>query len=240
MVGWECCSALFAALAIWMWLCRNMDWTEMPGSRALHLRRGTGDDADAEDDAECDATCEVRTEASMQAPPVIGATACVAALRASVRSGATLVEAFEQLQGSSFAVPELTRFRIARAVRSRCSSQERRDMAKDLDAELYAACALSLSLGCETGRCLEAVAASLQRQRLLTDLRNNAFAIPQATVKLLMALPLLTVMLGEGMGVHPLHFLLTSAKGWACFGFAGCCYIVGLCWIRMLMRREGG
>lgn len=238
MIGWRCCSALFAALAVWMWLCRNVDWTEMPGLRGLCLWSGTGDDTDAGDGH--DATDERIGETAAREPSVIGATACVAALRASVRSGATLVEAFEQLQGSSFAVPELTRFRIAMAVRSRCSSQERHDTAEDLDVELYAACALSLSLGCETGRCLEAVAASLRRQRLLADLRSNAFAMPQATVKLLMALPLLTVMLGEGMGAHPLRFLLTGVKGWMCLGFAGCCYIVGLCWIRVLMRRENG
>lgn len=238
MIGWECCSALFAAAAVWMWLCRNADWTQMPVLRVLRLCCETCEDTDTGNG--CDTSTGRTNGLTARASSDIGATACVAALRASVRSGATLVEAFEQLQGSSFAVPELTRFRIAMAVRSRCSLQERRDMAKGLDAELYAACALSLSLGCETGRCLEAVAASLKRQRLLDDLRSNACAMPQATVKLLMALPVLTVMLGEGMGAHPLRFLLTSVKGWICLGFAGCCYIVGLCWIRVLMRRENG
>ena len=61
-----------------------------------------------------------------------------------------------------------------------------------------------------------AVAASLKRRRLLDDLRANAFAMPQATVKLLMALPLLTVMLGECMGAHPLRFLVEDVKGWMC------------------------
>lgn len=36
-------------------------------------------------------------------------------------------------------------------------------------AELHAACTLSLQLGCEMSRCLEAVAASLKRRRLLDD-----------------------------------------------------------------------
>ena len=104
--------------------------------------------------------------------------------------------------------------------------------------ELHAACTLSLQLGCEMSRCLEAVAASLKRRRLLDDLRANAFAMPQATVKLLMALPLLTVMLGECMGAHPLRFLVEDVKGWMCLGFAGCCYAVGWYWIRRLMRQE--
>ena len=170
--------------------------------------------------------------------PTIGAAACVAALRASVRSGATLVQAFEELQGAPFAVPELTRFRIDMAVRSRCSLQEQHKHVDQLGAELHAACTLSLQLGCEMSRCLEAVAASLKRRRLLDDLRANAFAMPQATVKLLMALPLLTVMLGECMGAHPLRFLVEDVKGWMCLGFAGCCYAVGWYWIRRLMRQE--
>lgn len=150
----------------------------------------------------------------------------------------TLVQAFEELQGAPFAVPELTRFRIDMAVRSRCSLQEQHKHVDQLGAELHAACTLSLQLGCEMSRCLEAVAASLKRRRLLDDLRANAFAMPQATVKLLMALPLLTVMLGECMGAHPLRFLVEDVKGWMCLGFAGCCYAVGWYWIRRLMRQE--
>ena len=53
-----------------------------------------------------------------------------------------------------------------------------------------------------------------------------------------MALPLLTVMLGECMGAHPLRFLVEDVKGWMCLGFAGCCYAVGWYWIRRLMRQE--
>ena len=105
-------------------------------------------------------------------------------------------------------------------------------------AELHAACRLSLTLGCETGRCLQAVAESLKRQRLLDDLRANAFAMPKATVKLLMALPQLTVLLGEGMGAHPLTFLFSGVRGWTCLGFACVCYGFGLVWIRALMRQD--
>ena len=142
--------------------------------------------------------------------------ACVASLRASVRSGATLVQAFEELGGTPFATPELTRLRITMVIRSRCPPKEQCGQVERLSGELYAACRLSLTLGCETGRCLQAVAESLKRQRLLDDLRANAFAMPKATVKLLMALPQLTVLLGEGMGAHPLTFLFSGVRGWAC------------------------
>lgn len=146
-------------------------------------------------------------------------------LRASVRSGATLVQAFEELGGTPFATPELTRLRITMVIRSRCPPKEQCGQVERLSGELYAACQLSLTLGCETGRCLQAVAESLKRQRLLDDLRTNAFAMPKATMKLLMALPLLTVLLGEGMGAHSLAFLVSGVKGLACLGFALCCYV---------------
>lgn len=69
-------------------------------------------------------------------------------------------------------------------------------------------------------------------------LNPHAFAMPKATMKLLMALPLLTVLLGEGMGAHSLAFLVSGVKGLACLGFALCCYTFGLIWIRALMRQD--
>ena len=139
---------------------------------------------------------------------------------------------------NAVATPELTRLRITMVIRSRCPPKEQCGQVERLSGELYAACQLSLTLGCETGRCLQAVAESLKRQRLLDDLRTNAFAMPKATMKLLMALPLLTVLLGEGMGAHSLAFLVSGVKGLACLGFALCCYTFGLIWIRALMRQD--
>lgn len=248
--GWEYCAAWLASMAVWLWLNRNVEWAGLRRLQRVLVRfglRSADDSGGADGDGTCDDESDghgrtVRNDGENRdaSPrmPTIGAAACVAVLRASVRSGATLVQAFEELQGAPFAVPELTRFRIDMAVRSRCSLQEQHKHVDQLGAELHAACTLSLQLGCEMSRCLEAVAASLKRRRLLDDLRANAFAMPQATVKLLMALPLLTVMLGECMGAHPLRFLVEDVKGWMCLGFAGCCYAVGWYWIRRLMRQE--
>ncbi len=168
--------------------------------------------------------------------PSIGGVACVSALQASVKSGATLVGAFEELGGKSFATAELTPFRIRLVVRARSLPQERRDQADLLSEELYAACRLSADLGCETSHCLDVVASSLKRRRLMDDLRANVFAMPQATVKLLLALPLVTLLLGEGIGARPFAFLFGNAKGLLCLGFAACCYALGLLWVRALMK----
>ena len=230
-------AAILFGLAVWLWPRRNVCDV---GERAGNVVGRAGESLDEKPDGGFGGRSDGIEEANMPAKPLpaIGCVACVASLRASVRSGATLVQAFEELGGTPFATPELTRLRITMVIRSRCPPKEQCGQVERLSGELHAACRLSLTLGCETGRCLQAVAESLKRQRLLDDLRANAFAMPKATMKLLMALPLLTVLLGEGMGVHSLVFLVSGVKGLACLGFALCCYTFGLIWIRALMRQD--
>ena len=215
-------AAILFGLAVWLWLRRNTydvgertrDGSGCAGGRWSKEHGGKqGLKPEGIDDL----------NASSNALPAIGCVACVASLRASVRSGATLVQAFEELGGTPFATPELTRLRITMVIRSRCPLKEQfgqggqSGQVERLSGELYAACRLSLTLGCEIDRCLQAVAESSKRQRLL---------------------PLLTVLLGEGMGVHSLVFLVSGVKGLACLGFALCCYTFGLIWIRALMRQD--
>ena len=236
-------AAILFGLAVWLWPRRNTyDVGERTGDGSGCAGGRWSKEHGGKQGLEPEGIEDLNVSAN--ALPAIGCVACVASLRASVRSGATLVQAFEELGGTPFATPELTRLRITMVIRSRCPPNEQSerfgqsDQVERLSGELYAACQLSLTLGCETGRCLQAVAESLKRQRLLDDLRANAFAMPKATVKLLMALPLLTVLLGEGMGAHSLAFLVSGVKGLACLGFALCCYTFGLIWIRALMRQN--
>lgn len=236
-------AAILFGLAVWLWPRRNTyDVSERTGDGSGCAGGRWSEEHGGKQGLEPEGIDDLN--ASSNALPAIGCVACVASLRASVRSGATLVQAFEELGGTPFATPELTRLRITMVIRRRCPPKEQSgqggqvSQVERLSGELHAACRLSLTLGCETGRCLQAVAESLKRQRLLDDLRANAFAMPKATVKLLMALPLLTVLLGEGMGAHPLTFLFSGVRGWACLGFACVCYGFGLVWIRALMRQD--
>lgn len=230
-------AAILFGLAVWLWPRRNTyDVSERTGDGSGCAGGRWSEEHGGKQGLEPEGIDDLN--ASSKPLPAIGCVACVASLRASVRSGATLVQAFEELGGTPFATPELTRLRITMVIRSRCPPKEQCGQVERLSGELYAACQLSLTLGCETGRCLQAVAESLKRQRLLDDLRTNAFAMPKATMKLLMALPLLTVLLGEGMGAHSLAFLVSGVKGLACLGFALCCYTFGLIWIRALMRQD--
>lgn len=263
---WSLTASVSIGMAVWLWPRRGangriprmgaMIGAEIPSEHGMHDpsvtagkagvvgMAGTVGAANIAKMAELAEPTELAGPAEPDGPagtvvpylPPIGGVACVSALQASVKSGATLVGAFEELGGEPFATAELTPFRIRLVVRARSLPQERRDQADLLSEELYVACRLSADLGCETGHCLDVVASSLKRRRLMDDLRANVFAMPQATVKLLLALPLVTLLLGEGIGARPFAFLFGNAKGLLCLGFAACCYALGLLWVRALMK----
>ncbi len=242
---WSLTASVLIGMAVWLWpghgasgrvlRMASVSGAESPSEHGMYEPSemvGTAGMSRAARLAEL--TDSVGTDAPCL--PSIGGVACVSALQASVKSGATLVGAFEELGGMPFATAELTPFRIRLVVRGRSLPKERRGQVDLLSGELYAACRLSADLGCETSHCLDVVASSLKRRRLMDDLRANVFAMPQATVKLLLALPLVTLLLGEGIGARPFAFLFGNAKGLLCLGFAACCYALGLLWVRALMK----
>ena len=141
--------AVLCGLAVWLWPRRNVCDV---GERAGNVVGRAGESLDEKPDGGFDGRSDGIEEANMPAKPLpaIGCVACVASLRASVRSGATLVQAFEELGGTPFATPELTRLRITMVIRSRCPPKEQCGQVERLSGELYAACRLSLTLGCET------------------------------------------------------------------------------------------
>ncbi len=219
-------------LAVWLWLNRNayamwaitsVSWFAS-GARLKALGKTDGEDSVRRSDG------NGRTVRNDGAKPCIATDADHRRCRMRGRAAGVRTQrshlgpSVRGITGAPFAVPELTRFRIDMAVRGRCSLQEQHKHVNQLGVELHAACTLSLQLGCEMSRCLQAVAASLKRQRLLDDLRANAFAMPQATVKLLMALPLLTVTV-RGRHGSP-SVALPCGRGQrmdACLGFACVC-----------------
>ena len=110
--------AVLCGLAVWLWPRRNVCDV---GERAGNVVGRAGESLDEKPDGGFGGRSDGIEEANMPAKPLpaIGCVACVASLRASVRSGATLVQAFEELGGTPFATPELTRLRITMVIRSR-------------------------------------------------------------------------------------------------------------------------
>lgn len=100
---------------------------------------------------------------------------------------------------------------------------------------LEAALRLGERLGCSHARGCHAVRKAYGRLALRRDLQRNAMAVPKATVRLLSALPALTVLLAQALGAHPLAFLLGGTPGALCLAIGLGCYAAGLAWMRILL-----
>lgn len=177
-----------------------------------------------------------RTDRAVTSAGRIGIAAVIAAACASLRSGATPVEAFETQLGRRFAVARLTESRVRALLVERALPKESAASIGIVACEIAVAARLSDALGCPMAQCLETVGAAYRRSRLLDDLRAQSFAVPQATVRLLSALPAVTVLFGEFLGARPMAFLLGSAQGWGCLMLGLICYAAGMVWMRAMMR----
>ena len=163
--------------------------------------------------------------------------AALSAVNARLKAGAGLQEAFEDCAGFRFATAGLTARRIEMTLRAR-------GVGDGADVNVAAqsvawACALSAQAGCDAGSCLEAVRVECARQRDARRNADQALAMPLATVRILMTLPLVTLLAGEAMGARPMAFLLENPAGWGMLGvgaaFEGC----GIAWMRWLVHRFG-
>lgn len=168
-------------------------------------------------------------------PVRIGVASTIAAMGAAIRHGATAVQAFEEQAGRPFATGRVTRLRAQEALERRARTEETQRDLELVARQLAAACALGDELGGGTARCLDAVAASWRRTRLLEDRRRVAMAGPEATVRMLTGLPVATVVVGELLGARPLAWLTGSLGGWMCFAAGLGCYAVGLAWMRRML-----
>lgn len=166
-----------------------------------------------------------------------GIGSVIAAIIARTTSGGSALEAFQEQFGARFATPRITTERIAMILRRHASDDDTEHDITRIAGHLASACALSERLGCEVHRCLQSVSDSYRRECKARDLRKEAFAAPQATIRLMSALPLATVALGEFMGAHPITFLFSSPTGLACLVAGSVWYVLGLLWIRRLFTR---
>jgi tight adherence protein B len=209
-------AAICAALASFAWLMTPRSWC---AQRRLHM------------------ICAVRATDSER----IGIAAMLAALKARVRSGASLRQAFVAVAAAgpeeSSVGRQFTNYEELRTIlRSQALEQETEEQVSSVAAELELAYRLGEQLGCEAGRCLDAVAASYRRSQLLHKLRRSALTMPEATIRLLSALPVVTLLLGELLGAKPLVFLLGSTSGWICLAVGVLAYGVGLIWVWLLLH----
>lgn len=134
---------------------------------------------------------------------------------------------------------------IAKWLRARCESYSSKKNKSAIDNDinniaysLMAAYKLSNNLGCSMADCVDAVADSYHYQCKSEALRSEVLAMPQATITLLTALPLLTLIAGEIMGANPLLFLISSPKGWCMLTVGLFSYIAGVIWVKTMMSKS--
>ncbi|PLS28730.1 hypothetical protein [Bifidobacterium parmae] len=173
-------------------------------------------------------------------PPRIGIDATIAAVIARVKGGGDAAEAFEEQGGVRFATPRVTAARAANVLRMRAKADETEADVATAARHLAAACRLSEHTGCELSHCLEAVADDQRRARRAAELKRQTFAMPKATIRLLSALPAVTVALGELLGARPVAFLFEEPQGLLCLGLGGLWYAAGLVWTRRLLATFDG
>lgn len=167
---------------------------------------------------------------------VTGIGATVAALSAYLRNGGNVLDAFQEQAGRNFATCKVTYPRIREMLEARSLRQETENNVDAVAYALQVSCHLSALLGCEASRCIDAVGASYRRLSHLEHLKDKAFAMPKATMKLLVALPVLTLALGSMLGAKPLAFLLTPGAGFLCLSLGLSCYALGWWWMLALQR----
>ncbi|WP_418969555.1 type II secretion system F family protein [Alloscardovia omnicolens] len=103
--------------------------------------------------------------------------------------------------------------------------------------QLYAVCKLSEIAGSSTVQCLEILHEDIRRHEKRSQRKADATAVARMTIRVLLALPLFTLVVSSMTGVDSLMFLISSAVGWVCAGVAVVLYICGLVWMRALLSR---
>ena len=161
----------------------------------------------------------------------VESTQMLATLIAHLENGGDFRDQLEKFTGRHFAGVHLTARYVSEAFGDVDEGTHSR-----LSVRVLACGRLSESLGCALTGSLRVVKELCAQEQHMEDLRAKAFSMPKATIKLLSALPLLTLAGGEVLGAHPFAFLLGSAAGRVCAGVGFAFFAAGVWWIRRLMR----
>ena len=171
------------------------------------------------------------------------ATRLIAALAGELRSGQPPLDALDAAAG---AAPPPVGDPLAAAVRSARLGGDIVRGLRQAGAAVpgLARLAVCWQVALRSGAPLADVCDALAEELIATTRRRREMAVelagPQATARLLAALPLVGLALGTSLGADPVGFLLHTASG-AVVLFAGLGLdLVGLAWTRRLVQRAGG
>lgn len=102
---------------------------------------------------------------------------------------------------------------------------------------LIAVCRLTHHTGASAARILESCAAALSESSDALGERRIALAGPRSAVKMLAVMPLFGMLLGSFFGGNPVTFLFGTLIGRCCLALALICEVVGILWMRRLVRK---
>lgn len=182
-------------------------------------------------------------------------TQILTAVIAHMKNGGSFRGQMEMLAGRNFAMRTLSLSNIAEAFAASCGAKDRAlrpdshqaarngvdssAEAMQMSQRIFSCFQLSAVLGCNLSETLEIVLRLHRQNRKIDDLSKKVFAMPRSTVKLLAALPVVTLVGGEVMGAHGVSFLLLTAVGRVCLGMGLVCFASGAWWCMRLLHHHG-
>ena len=105
--------------------------------------------------------------------------------------------------------------------------------ARDL-ALVAAAWQVAHRSGAGLAEALGGVSVALRERQSLRRLVGSELSSARATARLMVGLPVLTLVMGSGIGGDPIGFLVGSPGGWACLGGGLVLGLAGLGWIEAI------
>lgn len=128
-------------------------------------------------------------------------------------------------------------FKNAKNTKNYKNAKKQKDIRK-IAQSLMSVYKLSNSIGCPMADCVQAVADSYYANKRVDDLSAEVFAMPKATIKLLIALPFLSLLTGQLLGANPILMIFTSYKGYTLLSVGMAFYAVGVIWVANILKNS--
>lgn len=128
-------------------------------------------------------------------------------------------------------------FKNAKNIKNYKNAKKQKDIRK-IAQSLMSVYKLSNSIGCPMADCVQAVADSYYANKRVDDLSAEVFAMPKATIKLLIALPFLSLLTGQLLGANPILMIFTSYKGYTLLSVGMAFYAVGVIWVARILKNS--